>query len=702
MRPVTFLRAGATHLASVEGPRAQEESPTRIYLADLGHNLLTLSSDTYPLGVGNLASYLSAYLPARVDGPVALELRLFREPQDLKAALDAAPPDLLALSNYAWNEELAHHFAGYAKRRRPDTLTCMGGPNWPLTRDVQESFLRSLRHVDVYVEGPTYEGERALLELVARFHAAGGRAAGVFEEPLPGSVWIDPTSGDFVHGGEVPRIRDLDEIPSPYLGGWLDPWFETGYFPLLQIARGCPFSCSFCNSGVRQNSKINAHSVENVKADLLYIAERVKPGTTLCFADDNFGMYQRDEEIADYIGWLQEHHGWPRYIRTTTGKNNGERIIRVMRKVRGTLPMTAAVQSLNPTALANIRRSNIKLETYALLQQELRDQGMQSYGELILCLPGESRESFMASVEKLLDAGCKRISAHQLMLLHGAELANPESREKFGFDTRFRVVARNIGDYTGEPVVEVEEMVVATPVLDFDEYLETRVFHLLLTIFFYEGNFEEAFELARLAGVKPYDLVARMPALLDRVPAFQRVIDEFLRESQEELFPTRQECLDWARENYVGLVSGELGGNLLSRYSMIGRFYATGAALDFLGIAIEEAVAAGGGSLEADELAAVIRHLRAVLLGAPFAEALDADVRFSSAYDLESWAGDGYKRPLAEYRVEPRALRASVPPDRRALILRKVETFGEHPAGLGKFTRSLFARDLRRDVEPVG
>ena len=74
--------------------------------------------------------------------------------------------------------------------------------------------------------------------------------------------------------------------------------------------------------------------------DLLYIAERVKPEITLCFADDNFGMYARDVEIADYIGWLQDHYSWPRYIRTTTGKNNGERIIQVMRKTRGALPMT--------------------------------------------------------------------------------------------------------------------------------------------------------------------------------------------------------------------------------------------------------------------------------------------------------------------------------------------------------------------------
>ena len=40
--------------------------------------------------------------------------------------------------------------------------------------------------------------------------------------------------------------------------------------------------------------------------------------------------------------------------------------------------------------------------------------------------------------------------------------------------------------------------------------------------------------------------------------------------------------------------------------------------------------------------------------------------------------------------------------DTRALILTKVATFGEHPSGLGKFTRTLFARDLRRSVEPAG
>ena len=61
--------------------------------------------------------------------------------------------------------------------------------------------------------------------------------------------------------------------------------------------------------------------------------------------------------------------------------------------------------------------------------------------------------------------------------------------------------------------------VVATPQFSFQDYLETRVFHLLLTIFHYEGNFDEAFAFARSLGLKPFDLVVHMQAQLAAAPA---------------------------------------------------------------------------------------------------------------------------------------------------------------------------------------
>jgi radical SAM superfamily enzyme YgiQ (UPF0313 family) len=671
----------------------------RIYLADLGHNQLTLSSDVYPLGVANLATYVRAY--AAFKEP--LQISLFREPQDLKTAIDAVAPDVLGLSSYSWNHELSRTFARYAKARSPHVLTLMGGPNFPLTPVEQEQFLREMPEIDVAVRGPTYESERAFLNLIRRYAEVGQNLTGLQAEPVPGNIWINRRTGECVRGAEVERIRDLDEIPSPYLARLMDAYLLTGYFPMLQMARGCPFSCSFCNSSVISNSKIYRHSVENVKADLFYLAGRVRPEITLCFADDNFGMYPEDEEVADYLGYLQENYNWPRYIRTTTGKNRGERIIRVMRKVHGAMPMTAAVQSLDPTVLKNIQRSNISLDTYAEIQREVQAQGMQSYGELILCLPGETKDTFKKAIRDLLDAGVKRVSAHQLMLLHGAPLSNPESRERFGFETRFRVVARNIGNYTGEPVIEVEEMVIATPTFSFEDYLDVRVFHLLLTIFYYEGNFEEAFAFARQQGIGAYDLITRLQEMLTQAPKkFRELIADFLRESQKELFDSKDACIDWARRHFDGLVDGSLGGNLLSKYSLMGRFYVFDDALDFLQAGIRSYLDGSSAKKSTYLLETVIEYLRCVMLTAPFAASLDASPEWTTEFDVEAWSLGGYLKDLAFFKLPaPRTFATVVSYEQHALIESRIATFGEHPAALGKFTRTMFARDLRRSLHEL-
>ena len=112
----------------------------RIFLADLGHNLVTATSDTYPLGVGNLAAYGQAY--AKSKEPLTFEV--FREPQELKAAMDRAMPDVLGLASYSWNHHLALSFADYAKAVNPNVLTLMGGPNFPLTVAEQDDWIRSM------------------------------------------------------------------------------------------------------------------------------------------------------------------------------------------------------------------------------------------------------------------------------------------------------------------------------------------------------------------------------------------------------------------------------------------------------------------------------------------------------------------------------------------------------------------------------
>lgn len=88
----------------------------RIYLADLGHNFITVTSDVYPLGVANLAAYANKHVKS--DEPI--EFEIFREPEELEAAINKAAPDILGVSSYSWNHHLALRMVRYAKEKNPN------------------------------------------------------------------------------------------------------------------------------------------------------------------------------------------------------------------------------------------------------------------------------------------------------------------------------------------------------------------------------------------------------------------------------------------------------------------------------------------------------------------------------------------------------------------------------------------------------
>jgi hypothetical protein len=92
-------------------------------------------------------------------------------------------------------------------------------------------------------------------------------------------------------------------------------------------------------------------------------------------------------------------------------------------------------------------------------------------------------------------------------------------------------------------------------------------------------------------------------------------------------------------------------------------------------------------------------YLRAILLSSPFRDSLDSDPTWTTEFDVVGWKQDGYSKPLAEYPFDPpRTYATHVDPRRRSLIEHRIEAFGDHPQGLGKFTRTMFAQDLRRDI----
>ncbi|PIQ96713.1 MAG: radical SAM protein, partial [Nitrospinae bacterium CG11_big_fil_rev_8_21_14_0_20_56_8] len=353
----------------------------RIYLADLTHTGAGIATEAFPLNVGLMASYAHKRFGREI------EISLFKYPQDLLEAMRAHPPDILGCSNYTWNANLAYNFTLLAKSLNINALTVWGGTNYPFESSPQEEFLRKRPALDVHV---FYEGEQAFGEVVERMLAT-GTARNALTEPIPGCQFISPSDGSFVSGPSLPRIQDLDSIPSPYVTGWLDKFFDGVLTPLLETARGCPFACNFCNAGDDYYTRVNKFSDDYVREELTYVARKASRAGVghATLADNNFGMIPRDAKTVRVIHDLQTQYHWPASLTVWTGKNSRQRVIEATRLLGSSLSISMSVQSLDNEVLKNIKRDNIRLEDFRAIADELSNQERPQHSEVIMPLPGE-------------------------------------------------------------------------------------------------------------------------------------------------------------------------------------------------------------------------------------------------------------------------------------------------------------------------
>jgi len=541
-----------------------------VYLCDLRYNYSgVLANDCMPLGV--------AYMKAVIDQELhEVRSRLFAYPDRLVDAMQEQPPDVLMLSNYCWNEALSLHMAKLAKRFNPGMLVVMGGPNISLEAERQQEYLQNQPNLDLYVLG---EGDFLAAEVVRQFLDSGKSVTELGRREIPSSLYRRP-DGSIARTAPWDRHKEVDTIPSPWTTGILDEFFDGKLAPIIETNRGCPFTCTFCCQGTSWYTKVHYFSKERMREEIFYIADRIAKLSpmmhTLRIADSNYGMFERDAELSGYLGETQKLYGWPTFIDATTGKNRPDRIIKSIEKVNGAMLLYQAVQSLDEGVLRNVKRSTIKMQAYEQLRVYMRGRGLRSNTDLILGLPGETLKSHMDGIRTLLDAGLNQVTNFQLMMLKGTELETVESRNLFKFQSGFRILPKNFGIYGGEKVFDVEEIVVSTDTLSFDDYLRARKVALASAAFWHDNCFEKVINFAGTVGVRRSEW---LDAILEEMESdraeISTFLENFISETVNELFPSREACIEYysREENFAKLQSGDVGDNLMHKYRAISSFH---------------------------------------------------------------------------------------------------------------------------------
>jgi len=515
----------------------------KIALLDLNHTTIGVHTNTVPLGIGLIAKYLKS----NIDNPDKYDIKLFKAHEKLIDTLSNWIPDVVGITQYSWNSQLNNFMAKYILELNPDCVVIAGGPNLHTNKDKEKEFLEEYDFIDICVP---YEGEIPFLNIIKAL-----------------------SEGKTINKIESARINNLDVFGSVYADGLFDELLDDGFHPFLQTQRGCPNRCSYCHTSDKYYSKIIFQSPEVFRKDMEYLGKKYKDNheVTLYLANTNFGLYERDFEIASIIRDIQNKYNWPKKIDCNYGSDS-KKLLRMHNMWKYKMLPAIALQTLTADVLSNINRRNIDFDEFIDFHDKVTDEyGDETWTELILCLPGETRESFIETLRKILNSKVQKLCIYTLMLLNGTPLEDDEMIKKYGMEIKHRIVPRCFTEINGNRVFDTERVVVATNTMSYDDYLFFRKLALLTEVFL---SSDKAFKYRVKMIDRGEDIMNYLMHMynnLNSYPELSWAVDDFMMETENELFNTREELIEFFNkdENYVKLLNGELGDNLLRKHKEI-------------------------------------------------------------------------------------------------------------------------------------
>lgn len=670
--------------------------PLKIYLGDLTYDTVTLATEAFPLNVGYIASYCKKLFGDDVD------IKIFKYIPKLEKAIRESPPDILGLSNYCWSHNVSLEMFRILSQKKPYALKIWGGPNFPIDIPSQEKFMKEHTEIDVYVPIDGEVGFSNIIEQVLQLDSLEQMREKIMDKPIDGCVTRN-LIGKMQYSIPTIRIKNLDEIPSPYTTGLLDEFFDGKLTPMIQTNRGCPFHCTFCTDGKDEVNQVNMFSLDRVHNELDYIAKHVPKNTpSLHISDLNFGMYQRDQEICEELAKMQENVDYPKFIKCTTGKNQREKIIKAIRKLSNSLRITMSVQSLDEQVLTNIRRSNISVDQMLELYPAIKESGLQTTSEVILGLPGETYQNHIETLRGLVRARMDEIVVHTCMLLDGSEMKTPKEIEKWKLKTKFRVIQRDFAKLNnGKNIVEIEEVVVGSNTLTFEEYVELRLLAFIIFVTNKGIVFEPIIKFLRQNKIDVFDLYYKMMKDIKFAPQKVITVSEGFKEATiNELWDSPEEILENYQKDseYNKLLSGEDGTQVI--YHFLAEVITT--CMDEWVehvINITNSLLKESGVLDEKaerQFRAISDYCRGLSHNVMGTDRMKTNPEYEFDYDVHNWINDKNELNIEKFRIDPVKLSFIISEEQFKVVQNNIDIYGYSQIGKSKALKMIPIQKLWR------
>lgn len=323
----------------------------------------------------------------------------------LRTYLQETRPQLVGFAAYQRN---MHAITGLARlvKETTEAATVLGGPQATFLPD---RALADLPVIDFVSRG---EGEQTIVDLV---NALDG---GARSDAIPG-VTTHLGHGEVTTGDKRPPIKQLDDFPSPWLEGVLDP--ASMEECILLTSRGCPFNCAFCYTPAAFDRKIRYHSLERVLEEIAWIARR---GTgRLWFADPNFSFSEK--RVTRLLeGILQRNLTVQMWLETRADMLSPELIALMKRAGVHTLAM--GLESASSNVIPGLEKG-LELDQIRSAVSLAFDHGIDVELFSQFGLPRESFADAMQTLDFVKSCGVAirgNSNAQQMQLYFGSEICS--------------------------------------------------------------------------------------------------------------------------------------------------------------------------------------------------------------------------------------------------------------------------------------
>ena len=423
-----------------------------------------------PYAAGLLINY--AFKSETIRQAFRFQRFVFRKEDIDECVASLEDPYLVGFSNSIWCSNYNKALAQAVKKAYPDCLILFGGKELPRNND----YLDEYPYMDFLIHLEGMEPFRQLLEALAE------------ETPAVSGIhnlsWRS-ANGPVINPVDLPETADY---PSPYLDGLFEDLMNLpGYkfVTAIETNRGCPFTCSYCDWD-SSCTKVRMRKLEDVFAEIEWVGKH-KIDYLVC-NDGNFGMFERDLQIAEKLVETKQKYGFPLKLQVSAAKADTPRVFQInklLNEHKMSKGATISFQSLAEDALFNIGRKNISLERYSELMAQYNTFSIPTFTDLILGLPGETYESFCAGIGKLLMAGQHTsIYVYSCDILTNTPLWDKAFQQKF----QIKVIRIPFAQYHCDNVVtnEIEEYaneIIETSTMSRADFGKAKLFSVVVQCF---------------------------------------------------------------------------------------------------------------------------------------------------------------------------------------------------------------------------